>query len=81
MSYVDDTGVVFDVKAAGGDSGGPVYYRHADGTATAVGIAIRGDETTTVAEFVGPWLAQWGLTLDKTRTSPMPLPARYHGGR
>ncbi|MEB3022917.1 MULTISPECIES: S1 family peptidase [Mycolicibacter] len=81
VSYVDASGVVFSAPSAGGDSGGPVYYRNADGTATAVGIAIRSNEQGTVAELISPWLAKWGLTLDKTRTNPVPLPARYRGGR
>jgi hypothetical protein len=50
-----------------GDSGGPVYYRNADGTATPVGITIRAaaaDGGGTVAELIGPWLQRWNLSID-----------------
>jgi hypothetical protein len=48
-----------------GDSGGPVYYRNADGTATPVGVTIRaGTDGGTVAEVIGPWLKRWNLRLD-----------------
>ena len=48
-----------------GDSGGPVYYRNDDGTATPVGITIRAsDAGGTVAELIGPWLERWSLTVD-----------------
>jgi hypothetical protein len=48
-----------------GDSGGPVYYRKADGTATPVGIIIRaGDDSGPVAELIGPWLKCWHLRFD-----------------
>ena len=57
--------VRFDAHVTKGDSGGPVYYRNADGTATPVGITIRaGDDGGTVAELIGPWLMRWHLRLD-----------------
>jgi hypothetical protein len=57
--------VRFDAHVTQGDSGGPVYYRNADGTATPVGITIRaGDDGGTVAELIGPWLTRWHLRLD-----------------
>jgi hypothetical protein len=51
-----------------GDSGGPVYYRNADGTATPVGITIRAAtvDGATVAELIGPWLERWSLSLDSS---------------
>lgn len=50
-----------------GDSGGPVYYRNANGTATPVGITIRAaDGGGTIAELVGPWLKRWDLSLDSS---------------
>ena len=51
-----------------GDSGGPVYYRNADGTATPVGITIRAATTGggTVAELIGPWLERWSLSVDSS---------------
>ncbi|ORW08543.1 hypothetical protein AWC16_19285 [Mycolicibacter longobardus] len=81
VSYVSPTQVVFGADTEGGDSGGPVYLRHADGSATAIGITIRANDSGTVAEFITPWLKKWDLSLDKTRIGPAPLPARYHGGR
>ena len=57
--------VRFGAHVTKGDSGGPVYYRNADGTATPVGITIRaGDDGGTVAELIGPWLMRWHLRLD-----------------
>jgi hypothetical protein len=57
--------VRFGAHVTKGDSGGPVYYRNADGTATPVGIIIRaGDDGGTVAELIGPWLTRWHLRLD-----------------
>ncbi len=57
--------VRFGAHVTKGDSGGPVYYRNADGTATPVGIIIRaGDDGGTVAELIGPWLKRWHLHLD-----------------
>lgn len=83
VTYISPTKVYFDAKADGGDSGGPVYYRNADGTATAVGITIRTDDagSVTEAELIEPWLAKWNLTLDKTPTAPAPLPAAYRPNR
>ncbi|SIH24087.1 endopeptidase [Mycobacteroides abscessus subsp. abscessus] len=71
VTEVSPTKVVFDAPAIGGDSGGPVYKRNSDGTATAVGITIRGDQNGTVAELAEPWLRQWGLTLDVARGGPV----------
>lgn len=57
--------VRFQAPVDKGDSGGPVYYRNADGTATPVGITIRaGAEGGTVAELIGPWLKRWRLRID-----------------
>jgi hypothetical protein len=79
-----ECGAIFDITdskvsfAAGGqcgDSGGPVYLVHNDGSATAVGIAIRGSNPAdphagclapakfSVAELVQPWLDKWRLTV------------------
>ncbi|WIM87916.1 hypothetical protein PT015_24375 [Candidatus Mycobacterium wuenschmannii] len=59
------TTVRFDAHVTEGDSGGPVYVRNADGTATPVGITIRdGDDGGTVAQLIGPWLTRWHLRLD-----------------
>lgn len=51
-----------------GDSGGPVYYRNADGTATPVGITIRAASAdgSTVAELIGPWLTRWSLSVESS---------------
>ena len=50
-----------------GDYGGPVCYRNADGTATPVGITIRGaDSGGTIAELIGPWLKRWDLSIDSS---------------
>lgn len=78
-----ECGQIFDVTeskvsfAAGGqcgDSGGPVYLMRSDGTATAVGIDIRGSNPASpnagclapakysVAELVQPWLDRWRLS-------------------
>lgn len=83
VTYVSPTKVYFDAKTDSGDSGGPVYYRNADGTATAVGITIRTDDPGSVAEaeLVEPWLAKWNLTLDKTPVAPVQLPASYQPNR
>ncbi len=82
ITEVTSTKVAFTAKASEGDSGGPVYYRSADGTATAVGIMIRGNDAGTgaVAELVEPWLDKWHLTLDRTPVAPNPLPAAYTPG-
>ncbi|WP_237053454.1 S1 family peptidase [Mycobacterium avium] len=83
VTEITPTKVAFTAKAAKGDSGGPVYYRNADGTATAVGITIRGndDGTGAVAELVEPWLDKWHLALDRTPVAPNSLPAAYTPGR
>jgi hypothetical protein len=60
--------VKFLADVENGDSGGPVYYRNADGTATPVGITIRAADTDggTVAELIGPWLQRWNLSVDSS---------------
>lgn len=77
---VDVTGskVVFMATGQCGDSGGPVYLIQSDGTASAVGIHIRGGNpqnpdagcsapaTFSVAELVQPWLDTWNLTVVTT---------------
>ncbi|OBG70716.1 MULTISPECIES: S1 family peptidase [unclassified Mycobacterium] len=67
--------VVFLATGQCGDSGGPVYVNQADGTASAVGILIRGGDPDTprigcaapakfsVAELVRPWLDRWHLSV------------------
>ncbi|WP_232011215.1 S1 family peptidase [Mycobacterium shigaense] len=73
---LDITGskVVFAATGQCGDSGGPVYAVQTDGTASAVGIDIRGGNPLnpkagcsapakfSIAELVQPWLQQWNLT-------------------
>jgi hypothetical protein len=71
---VTDSRVVFLATAQCGDSGGPVYLIQSDGTASAVGIHIRGGDPDnpdagcsgpakfSVAELVHPWLDKWNLT-------------------
>lgn len=66
--------VVFAAAGKCGDSGGPVYAVQSDGTASAVGIDIRGGNPLNpkagctapakfaVAELVQPWLQKWNLT-------------------
>jgi len=51
-----------------GDSGGPVCYRKANGTATPVGITIRAadEDGGTVAKLIGPWLKRWNLSVDSS---------------
>ncbi|MFZ1165223.1 hypothetical protein [Mycobacterium sp.] len=62
---VQPTTVRFRAHVDKGDSGGPVYYRNADGTATPVGITIRaGEAGGTVAELIDPWMKRWHLVLD-----------------
>lgn len=63
---VTPTKVRFLAQVEKGDSGGPVYYRNADGTATPVGITIRAGalDGGTVAELIGPWLKRWNLSVD-----------------
>jgi hypothetical protein len=71
---VSDSKVVFAATGQCGDSGGPVYLVQSDGTASAVGIDIRGGNPLhpkagcsipakfSVAELVQPWLQKWNLT-------------------
>nr|WP_240563071.1 S1 family peptidase [Mycobacterium sp. IS-1264] len=71
---VTDSKVTFAAPGQCGDSGGPVYLMQSDGTATAVGIDIRGFNPAkpdagcsapakfSVAELVQPWLDKWNLT-------------------
>ena len=74
VTAVTPTKVVFGAPAEAGDSGGPVYLVQPDGDATAVGIAIRGDDSGSVAELVQPWLQKWQLTLDtKLVTGAQPV--------
>jgi hypothetical protein len=63
---VTPTKVQFRAHVENGDSGGPVYYRNADGTA--VGITIRAADADggTIAELIGPWLTHWSLSLDSS---------------
>lgn len=73
------TKVVYGAKSAPGDSGGPVYVRNPDGTATAVGVLLGGKpDGGTVAELAEPWLRRWELTLDTTNTGPGVQNANYH---
>lgn len=72
---VTDSKVVFAAGGQCGDSGGPVYAVQSDGTASAVGIDIRGGNPLnpkagclvpakfSVAELVRPWLEKWDLTV------------------
>ncbi len=74
--------VVFLASGQCGDSGGPVYLYEKDGTASAVGILIRGGDPYTpnagcaarakfsVAELVRPWLDKWHLTAVTAPSSP-----------
>ncbi len=68
ITYISASKVVFAAKVEPGDSGGPVYYRNADGTATPVAIATGASRqgSGTVAELIGPWLQRWQLSLDTT---------------
>ena len=71
---VTESKVMFLAPGQCGDSGGPVYLMQNDGTASAVGIYIRGSNPKnptagcsapakfSVAELVQPWLDKWGLT-------------------
>jgi V8-like Glu-specific endopeptidase len=75
ITDITESKVAFMAASECGDSGGPVYLIQRDGTATAVGIHIRGGRTDdpkagcerpanfSVAELVAPWLDQWGLDL------------------
>ncbi|WP_407685859.1 S1 family peptidase [Mycobacterium sp. HUMS_1102779] len=76
---VTDSTVTFSASGLCGDSGGPVYLVQNDGTATAVGIEIRGGNPAnphagcsvpvefSMAELVQPWLDRWHLTAVVTR--------------
>ena len=71
---VTESKVMFLAPGQCGDSGGPVCLMQSDGTASAVGIYIRGGNPKnptagcsapakfSVAELVQPWLDKWGLT-------------------
>lgn len=75
---VTESKVLFSSKSEKGDSGGPVYLRNADGTATAVGVLIGSDANgNAVAELVKPWLEKWQLTLDTPRPGPQVNPIGY----
>ncbi|HTX95298.1 MAG TPA: S1 family peptidase [Mycobacterium sp.] len=79
---VTESKVVFLAPGQCGDSGGPVYQLGSDGTASAVGILIRGGDPYTpnpgcsapakfsVAELVRPWLDKWHLTAVTTSAPP-----------
>jgi len=79
---VTDSKVVFLAAGQCGDSGGPVYLLQSDGTASAVGIDIRGGDPIhpkagcsapakfSVAELVQPWLDKWNLTAVTAATPP-----------
>jgi hypothetical protein len=70
---ITESKVSFAAGGQCGDSGGPVYLIRGDGTATAVGIDIRGSNPAnpnagclapakfSVAELVQPWLDKWQL--------------------
>jgi hypothetical protein len=72
---ITDSKVVFAAAGQCGDSGGPVYAVQNDGTASAVGIDIRGGNPLnpqagcsaparfSVAELVQPWLRKWNLSV------------------
>jgi len=76
---VTDSKVAFLAPGQCGDSGGPVYLIQSDGTASAVGIHIRGGDPANpnagcsvpakfaVAELLQPWLDKWNLTAVTTR--------------
>jgi hypothetical protein len=68
ITDVGPTKVKFLAPVEKGDSGGPVYYRNANGTATPVGITIRAadEDGGTVAELIGPWLEHWNLSVDSS---------------
>ncbi len=80
---VTESKVSFSAGGQCGDSGGPVYLIQNDGTATAVGIDIRGSNPAipragclapakfSVAELVQPWLDKWHLT---AMTAQLPGP-------
>jgi hypothetical protein len=72
---VTDNKVMFLAAGVCGDSGGPVYVMRNDGTASAVGIDVRGGDfghpnagcsepaKFSVAELLQPWLDKWNLTV------------------
>ncbi|EFG74462.1 hypothetical protein HMPREF0591_5655 [Mycobacterium parascrofulaceum ATCC BAA-614] len=74
VTEVTGSKVVFLAPGQCGDSGGPVYFDHGDGTLHGVGILIRGGDPYlrrpgcaapakfSVAELVQPWLDRWQLT-------------------
>lgn len=76
---VTDSKVMFLAPGQCGDSGGPVYLLQSNGTASAVGIDIRGGDFNhpdagcsaptkfSVAELVQPWLDKWNLTAVTTQ--------------
>jgi hypothetical protein len=76
---ITESKVVFAATGRCGDSGGPVYAVQGDGTASAVGIDIRGGNPLnpkagcsvpakfSVAELVQPWLKKWHLTVVTTQ--------------
>lgn len=78
---ITDSKVSFAAGGQCGDSGGPVYLIGSNGTATAVGIDIRGSNPAnpnagclapakfSVAELVQPWLDKWHLTAMTTQPS------------
>jgi hypothetical protein len=67
--------VAFAAPSTCGDSGGPVYTVHRDGSTVAIGVMVAGSNadyskpscavTTrfSVAELIGPWLDKWHLTV------------------
>jgi len=74
---VTESKVIYAAKSAKGDSGGPVYLRNSDGTATAVGIHVGHEANGAFAELVKPWLEKWQLTLDTPRPGPQVNPIGY----
>lgn len=76
-----DDHVWFDAAPVQGDSGAPVYRIGPDGSATAVGILKGGsDQGGASATLLEPFLTQWHLTLDTTR-SPVAAPVGYQPSR
>jgi hypothetical protein len=73
--------ISFEASGMCGDSGGPVYTVHSDGTARAVGVYIavsNGDYSEpgcdephqfSIAQRIQPWLDPWELTLATTPPS------------
>lgn len=70
--YLTGSKVAFRATTHCGDSGGPVYLPQPDGSASAVGILIRGGDpeatstdctgSVAMAELVKPWLDRWRLS-------------------